>query len=68
MTTPHLNRLYRRVIASSERLDQLKAMHAPDIVLRNEHRVLKDAMQQLQDVLPAHPLSGDTGLRLAQAA
>lgn len=49
MTSPVLNQLYRRVIASNNRLQQLKALGAPDIVVRNEHRILQQAIRELGD-------------------
>ena len=51
MELPNTDQFYRRVIASTDRLNRLQAMDAPGIVLRNEHRVLKDALDALQAVL-----------------
>ena len=47
MATRDLGRLYHRVQASTARLQQLKAMHAPEIIVRNEHRVLRHAVDEL---------------------
>tara|TARA_Y100000588_G_scaffold81787_1_gene86108 strand:+ start:397 stop:603 length:207 start_codon:yes stop_codon:yes gene_type:complete len=38
----------RRIIKSNNRLSQFKAMRAPDNILRNERRVLRDAIQALR--------------------
>ena len=68
MTTSHLDKLYRRVIASAERLAQFKSMHAPDIVLRNEQRVLQNAIRALQDVVPTSGLDAASTTGLVRAA
>lgn len=47
MTTRNLNELYRRVINSDTRLQKLRQMSAPDVIVRNENRVLQDAMGAL---------------------
>jgi len=47
--------LYRRVITSNARFNQLKAMHAPDIVLNNERRILQQAVRALGDLQLSHP-------------
>lgn len=47
MTMRNLNDLYRRVINSHTRLRQLRQMRAPDVVVRNEIRLLQDAMRAL---------------------
>lgn len=44
MTMRSLNDLCHRVIHSDTRLRQLKQMHAPDVIVRNDNRVLQDAM------------------------
>ena len=49
MATRDLNDLYRRVINSSDRLQQLREMRAPDIMLRNENRILEGAIYALLD-------------------
>jgi DNA-directed RNA polymerase subunit beta' len=49
MATRNLNDLYRRMITSSNRLQQLREMRAPDIVLRNENRILEGAVYALLD-------------------
>ncbi len=44
-----LNELYRRVIARNIRLKKLMEIHAPDIVIRNEKRMLQEAVDALID-------------------
>ena len=47
MATRDLNDLYRRAINSNNRLQQLREMRAPEIVVRNEKRILEDAVNAL---------------------
>ena len=42
-----INELYLRVVKSRERLQKLKAMDAPAIMINNEHRVFEDAIGKL---------------------
>ncbi len=44
-----LNDLYRRVINRNSRLKKLIAIHAPDVILRNEKRILQEAVDALLD-------------------
>ncbi len=44
-----LNELYRRVIARNNRLKKLMEIHTPDIVIRNEKRMLQEAVDSLID-------------------
>lgn len=44
-----LNDLYRRVISRNNRLKKLLEIHAPDIVVRNEKRMLQEAVDALID-------------------
>ena len=44
-----LNDLYRRVINRNNRLKRLMAIHAPDVILRNEKRILQEAVDALLD-------------------
>ena len=44
-----LNDLYRRVIISNNRLKQLIEIKAPDVILRNEKRMLQEAVDSLLD-------------------
>ncbi len=47
--TSDLNDLYRRVINRNSRLDRLIKLHAPDIIIRNEKRMLQEAVDALID-------------------
>jgi DNA-directed RNA polymerase subunit beta' len=47
--TSDLNDLYRRVINRNNRLKRLMAVNAPDIIIRNEKRMLQDAVDALFD-------------------
>ena len=47
--TSDLNDLYRRVINRNNRLKRLKEMNAPDLIIRNEKRMLQEAVDALID-------------------
>ncbi len=47
--TSDLNDLYRRVINRNNRLIKLKEMYAPEIIIRNEKRMLQEAVDALVD-------------------
>jgi len=47
--TSDLNDLYRRVINRNNRLKKLKEIGAPDVILRNEKRILQEAVDSLID-------------------
>ncbi|MEA1911965.1 MAG: DNA-directed RNA polymerase subunit beta', partial [Spirochaetota bacterium] len=47
--TSDLNELYRRVINRNNRLKRLMALNAPDIIIRNEKRMLQEAVDALFD-------------------
>ena len=47
--TTDLNELYRRVINRNNRLDRLIKLQAPDIIIRNEKRMLQEAVDSLFD-------------------
>src|SRR5437867_11209109 len=47
--TSDLNDLYRRVINRNNRLKRLQELNAPDIILRNEKRMLQEAVDALFD-------------------
>ncbi len=47
--TSDLNDLYRRVINRNNRLKRLMQLHAPDIIIRNEKRMLQEAVDALID-------------------
>ena len=44
-----LNDLYRRVINRNNRLKRLQAIHAPEVILRNEKRILQEAVDALDN-------------------
>jgi DNA-directed RNA polymerase subunit beta' len=47
--TSDINDLYRRVINRNNRLKKLKEIHAPEVILRNEKRILQEAVDALID-------------------
>ena len=47
--TSDLNDLYRRVINRNNRLKRLIELHAPDIIIRNEKRMLQESVDALFD-------------------
>src|SRR5437763_2109789 len=47
--TSDLNDLYRRVINRNNRLKRLRELKAPDIIVRNEKRMLQEAVDSLLD-------------------
>ncbi len=47
--TSDLNDLYRRVINRNNRLKRLMELHAPDIIVRNEKRMLQESVDVLFD-------------------
>nr|YP_009297229.1 RNA polymerase beta' subunit [Porphyridium sordidum]AOM66572.1 RNA polymerase beta' subunit [Porphyridium sordidum] len=47
--TADLNEFYRRIINRNNRLNKLKAILAPEIIIRNEKRMLQEAVDSLMD-------------------
>ena len=47
--TSDLNDLYRRVINRNNRLKRLQELNAPEIIIRNEKRMLQKAVDALFD-------------------
>jgi DNA-directed RNA polymerase subunit beta' len=47
--TSDVNDLYRRVINRNNRLLKLKEINAPEVILRNEKRILQEAVDALVD-------------------
>jgi DNA-directed RNA polymerase subunit beta' len=47
--TSDINDLYRRVINRNNRLKKLKELSAPEVILRNEKRILQEAVDALID-------------------
>jgi DNA-directed RNA polymerase subunit beta' len=49
VATSDLNDLYRRVIIRNNRLKKLSDLHAPEIIIRNEKRMLQESVDALFD-------------------
>jgi DNA-directed RNA polymerase subunit beta' len=64
--TSDVNDLYRRVINRNNRLKKLKEIHAPDVILRNEKRILQEAVDALLDNSIRHGGTVYAGLNPAQ--
>jgi len=47
--TSDLNDLYRKIIIRNNRLKRLLQIHAPEVILRNEKRMLQEAVDSLYD-------------------
>ena len=47
--TSDINELYRRVISRNNRLKKIMEIRAPEIVIRNEKRMLQEAVDALID-------------------
>ncbi|MHB1330514.1 MAG: DNA-directed RNA polymerase subunit beta' [Minisyncoccota bacterium] len=56
--TSDVNDLYRRVINRNNRLKKLKEINAPDVILRNEKRILQEAVDALIDNTIRHGSGG----------
>lgn len=56
--TSDVNDLYRRVINRNNRLKKLKEIMAPDVILRNEKRILQEAVDALIDNSIRHGSAG----------
>ncbi|MFA6255333.1 MAG: DNA-directed RNA polymerase subunit beta' [Patescibacteria group bacterium] len=52
--TSDLNDLYRRIINRNNRLKQLKELNAPEVICRNEKRMLQEAVDALIDNSARH--------------
>ncbi len=64
--TSDVNDLYRRVINRNNRLKKLMEIHAPDVILRNEKRILQEAVDALVDNSIRHGNSNAGALTAAQ--
>ena len=64
--TSDVNDLYRRVINRNNRLKKLKEINAPDVILRNEKRILQEAVDALIDNTIRHGNASFAGLNVAQ--
>ena len=65
--TSDLNDLYRRVINRNNRLKQLIELGAPEIILRNEKRMLQEAVDSLIDLQKSRGKSRVVGTSQAKA-
>ncbi|MEO8638112.1 MAG: DNA-directed RNA polymerase subunit beta' [Candidatus Taylorbacteria bacterium] len=61
-----VNDLYRRVINRNNRLKKLKEINAPDVILRNEKRILQEAVDSLIDNSIRHGNNNAGALNQAQ--
>ena len=58
--TSDINDLYRRLINRNNRLRKLKSVNAPDIIIKNEMRMVQDAVDSLFDnSRRSHPVTGN---------
>lgn len=64
--TSDLNDLYRRVINRNNRLKKLKEINAPDVILRNEKRILQEAVDALIDNSIRHGTNTGGAISAAQ--
>ena len=60
--TSDLNDLYRRVINRNNRLRRLIELKAPDIIVRNEMRMLQESVDALYNTRRAIPITGSNNL------
>ena len=64
--TSDVNDLYRRVINRNNRLKKLKEISAPEVILRNEKRILQEAVDSLIDNSIRHGSASQGALSQAQ--
>jgi DNA-directed RNA polymerase subunit beta' len=64
--TSDINDLYRRVINRNNRLRKLKEINAPEVILRNEKRILQEAVDALIDNSIRHGNALFAGVNQAQ--
>ncbi len=64
--TSDVNDLYRRVINRNNRLKKLLAIHAPEVILRNEKRILQEAVDALLDNSIRKSVAAAGAMTLAQ--
>ncbi len=64
--TSDVNDLYRRVINRNNRLKKLKEIFAPEVILRNEKRILQEAVDSLIDNSIRHGSASQGALSQAQ--
>ena len=66
--TSDLNDLYRRVINRNNRLKNLLQLKTPDVIIRNEKRMLQEAVDALVRQRPSRPRRHRRGQSSAQIA
>ena len=64
--TSDVNDLYRRVINRNNRLKKLKEISAPEVILRNEKRILQEAVDALIDNSVRHGSSPSSAVNQSQ--
>ncbi len=64
--TSDVNDLYRRVINRNNRLKKLKEISAPEVILRNEKRILQEAVDSLIDNSIRHGASPSSAVNQSQ--
>lgn len=64
--TSDVNDLYRRVINRNNRLKKLKEIGAPDVILRNEKRILQEAVDSLIDNSIRHGNASQSAVNQSQ--
>ena len=64
--TSDVNDLYRRVINRNNRLKKLKEINAPEVILRNEKRILQEAVDSLIDNTIRHGNSPGSAISQSQ--
>ena len=64
--TSDVNDLYRRVINRNNRLKKLKEINAPEVILRNEKRILQEAVDSLIDNSIRHGSSISSAINQSQ--
>ncbi|MFH1402380.1 MAG: DNA-directed RNA polymerase subunit beta' [Patescibacteria group bacterium] len=64
--TSDVNDLYRRVINRNNRLKKLIEINAPDVILRNEKRILQEAVDSLMDNSIRYAGSGSSAMSQTQ--
>ncbi|MEK7185470.1 MAG: DNA-directed RNA polymerase subunit beta', partial [Patescibacteria group bacterium] len=64
--TSDVNDLYRRVINRNNRLKKLKEINAPEVILRNEKRILQEAVDSLIDNTIRHSNSQSSAVSQLQ--
>ena len=61
---PDVNDLYRRVIVRNNRLERLIELRAPEIILRNEKRMLREAVGDLFEIDELEEFIAHIGIKI----